>query len=80
MPLAGSDKLLATQMFSLVKVALGPDMLKASPESTQQLQALCDGMAKAIVNHFLVNAQVAAGIPTSGSPAAQVTIAPGVLM
>jgi hypothetical protein len=37
-------------------------------------------MATAIVNHFLVNAQVAAGIPTSGSPSAQITILPGVLM
>lgn len=82
MPLAGSDKLLATQMFSLVSAALGPKAAPpfASPESLQQLQALCDGMATAIVNHFLLNAQVAAGIPTSGSPAAQVTIAPGVLM
>ena len=80
MPLTGSAPLLATQMFSLVKVALGPQMVKASPESTQQLKALCDGMAEAIVQHFLLNAQVAAGQVTVGGPASQVTSTPGTLM
>jgi hypothetical protein len=82
MPLAGSDKLLATQMFSLVSAALGPKAAPpfASPESLQQLQALCDGMATAIVNHFLLNAQVAVGQVTVGGPASQVVSSPGTLM
>ena len=82
MPLTGSDTLLASQMFSLVKVALGPKAAPpfASPESLIQLKAMCDGMAKAIVTHFLANAQVAPGIPTAGSPAVQATVAPGTLM
>jgi len=76
MPLAGTEQLLAKSMFSAISAELGP---LANPESAKQLQALCNGIANALIPHILTMTQVAAGIPTAGSPAAQVTVAPGIL-
>jgi len=80
MPLAGTEKVLASQMFAMVQAELAADLAGASPKSMQQLQKLCTGLANAIVPHIVTMTQVAAGIPTAGSPSAQVTIAPGTLM
>ena len=79
MPLAGTEKLLATTMFTMVQAELAADLAGASPQAMMQLQKLCNGLANAIVPHIFM-AQVAPGIPTAGSPAAQATVAPGVLM
>lgn len=81
MPLMGTEKILAAQMFAMVSVELGiPDPTKFNPEAVAKLQKLCNGFANAIVPHIVSMTQVAPGIPTSGSPVAQVTIAPGTLM
>lgn len=76
MPLTGSEKILAASMYQMVSLELGPP---PNPEASKQLKALCAGLANAIVPHILT-AQVAVGIPTAGSPAAQVTTGPGVLI
>jgi hypothetical protein len=76
-PLTGSESLLAAQMFTMVTAEVGA---LPNPQAAQQLKKLCNGLAKAIVPHIVVNAQVAAGIPTAGSPAAQVTVGPGTII
>jgi len=77
MPLAGTEAILAAQMFSMVTAELGP---LPNPEAAVQLNKFCSGLAKAIIPHIVSMAQVAPGIPTAGSPAAQVTVGPGVLL
>lgn len=79
MPITGTEKILAASMFSMIQAELAEDMASASPQAMLQLQKLCTGLANAIVPHILM-AQVAPGIATAGSPAAQVTVSPGVLM
>lgn len=39
--------------------------------------ALAKAIAKILADTLLKDAQIAAGIPTAGSPSAQVTVAPG---
>lgn len=83
MPLAGTEALLAKTMYAMVLKEMASDLAgppPASPQATQQLMKLCTGLANAIVPHIVSMAQVAPGIPTAGSPAAQATVAPGVLM
>ena len=77
MPLAGTEAILGAQMFTMVSAELGPP---PNPESAKQLQKLCNGLAKAIVPHIVSMTQVAPGIPTAGSPSAQITTAPGILL
>ena len=74
--ITGSETVLAESMYQMVTIELGPP---PNPEASKQLKALCTGLANAIVPHILT-AQVAPGIPTAGSPAAQVTTGPGVLI
>jgi len=76
MPITGTEAILAASMYSMVSAELGPP---PNPEAAVQLQKLCKGLANAIVPHILM-AQVAPGIPTAGSPSAQVTVASGALM
>jgi hypothetical protein len=80
MPLAGTEQILAAQMFAMVQAELASDLAGASPQAMMQLKKMCTGLANAIVPHIVSMAQVAPGIPTAGSPAAQATVAPGVLM
>jgi len=80
MPLLGTDTLLATTMFSLLQVELLATGTPPTPEALKQLKALCNAIAKAVVPHIVANAQVAPGIPTAGSPAAQVTTLPGFIL
>ncbi len=80
MPLAGTEKILATQMFAMVQAELAADLATASPQAIMQIEKFCNGIANAIVPHIVSMTQVAPGIPTAGSPAAQLTTAPGVLM
>ena len=77
MALAGSDVKLGQDMYTMARTALGP---APNPESDVQLKSLCSSFATAIINHLLMFGQVAAGIPTLGSPSAQVTTLPGQLM
>jgi len=78
MPLTGSATALAALMKSEIiaensKVGLAPPDPKA-------LTSLTTAVARAIITHFLAQGQVAPGIPTAGSPAAQATTAPGKLI
>lgn len=52
----------------------------ADPSSHKKLAAAISDIAIPIVTMLLTEAQVAPGIPTAGSPAAQVTTAPGKLL
>jgi hypothetical protein len=74
MPLAGTEKVLAASLFSMIIAEMGT---LPNPESMTQLQKLCNGIANAIVPHIVSMAQVAAGIPTAGSPASQLTVGMG---
>lgn len=74
MALAGTEQVLAKSIYAMISAELGPP---PNPESAKQLQGLCNGIANAIIPHIISMAQVASGIPTAGSPAAQSTIAPG---
>lgn len=49
----------------------------ADPKSHQKLAKAISAIADVIVLALTVDAQVAPGIPTAGSPAAQVTTGPG---
>jgi len=80
MPLAGTEQILAAQMFTMVQAELASDLAGASPQAMAQLQKLCTGLANAIVPHILTMTQVAPGQITAGSPASQVTTTPGTLM
>ena len=77
MALAGSDKKLGQDMYTMARAAMGP---APNPEADVQLKKLCSAFSAAIINHLLLVGQVAAGIPTAGSPAAQATILPGKFM
>jgi len=79
MPITGTEKVLAASMFSMIQAELATDLASASPQAMMQLQKLCSGLANAIVPHILM-AQVAPGIATAGSPSAQVSVSPGVLI
>ena len=57
MPLAGSDLQLAQLMVTFVQQENATQGLKPAV-----IQALANGMAKAIIQHFLTNGQVAPGI------------------
>lgn len=46
-------------------------------ENWEKLAEAISGIALDIVMEILMNAEVTAGIPTAGSPAAQTTVAPG---
>lgn len=59
------------------------DMAAGNPDAIKswQKQAKIAGMiAEAIVEQILLTAQVAPGIATAGSPTAQVTVAPGIII
>ncbi len=58
---------------------LGPEAA-ADPSSHKKLAAAISDIAIPIVTMLLTEAQVAPGIPTAGSPAAQATVAPGKLL
>jgi len=77
MPLAGSEKILAAQMFAMVTAEIGAF---PNPEAAAQMKKLCAGLANAIVPHIVSMAQVAPGILTSGSPVAQVTTSMGTIL
>jgi len=77
MPLTGTESILAANMFVLVTAELGAP---PNPQASKQLKALCSGLAKAIVPHIVSMAQVQPGQLTAGTPAAQVTTTPGIIM
>lgn len=77
MPLTGSEAILASQIFTMVTAEIGA---LPNPDAVKQLKALCTGIANAIVPHIVTMAQVAPGQSTVGSPSAQVTTTPGILM
>jgi hypothetical protein len=77
MPITGTEQILAASMFTMLQKELGSDL--ANPQAMVQLQKMCTGLANAIVPHILL-AQVAPGQATAGSPAAQITTTPGILM
>ena len=52
----------------------------ADPSSHKKLAAAISDIAIPIVQMLLLDATVAPGIPTAGSPAAQVTVGPGKLL
>jgi len=76
MPITGTAPALAATMLAMVVAELGAP---PNPEALKQLKALCTGLANAIEPWVLL-AQVAPGILTAGSPNAQVTVSPGVLL
>jgi hypothetical protein len=80
MPLMGTETVLGAQIFSMVQAELSSTGHPPDPTSLPNLQAFCNGIAKAIVPHIVSFAQVAPGIPTAGSPASQVTVGPGTLL
>lgn len=80
MPLLGSESVLGAQIFSMVQAELAATGHPPGPASLPNLQALCNGIAKALIPHIVSFAQVAPGIATAGSPSAQVTVAPGNLL
>ena len=53
---------------------------EADPDGHKKMAAAISDIAIPIVMMLLSDAQVAPGIPTAGSPAAQVTTAPGMLL
>jgi len=75
MPVTGTQKVLAASLFSMIQAELA-GAGQPLPTSAQSLQALCNGIANAIVPHLLL-ITVNPGIPTAGSPAAQVSVGPG---
>ena len=77
MPLTGTEQVLAKLMFTAVTAELGPP---PNPEAAKQLEGLCNGIANAIIPHITSMAQVAPGILTSGSPVAQATTTPGMII
>ena len=77
MPLTGTEQVLASSMFSMVVAQLG---VLPNPQAADQLHKLCTGLANAIVPHIVSMTQVQPGQATAGSPAAQVTVSPGILM
>ena len=78
MPLTGTEQALAASMFSMVKAEVGS---LPNPQAENQLRKLCQGLAKAIVPHITMNAQVTPGsIQTAGSPTAQVSVSAGTIM
>jgi hypothetical protein len=78
MPLAGTEKVLAASLFSMIIAEMGT---LPNPESMTQLKKLCNGIANAIVPHIVSMAQVTPGsIITAGSPASQVSTSAGTIM
>ena len=80
MPLAGTETVLGAQIFSMVQSELAATGHPPDPASLPNLQAFCNGIAKAIIPHIVSFAQVAPGQLTAGSPASQVTTTPGTIM
>jgi len=74
MPLAGSDSILAANMFQLAEQAVGP---LPNPAAGIKLHALCQAISTAVVNHIVAMAVVAPGIVSAGSPSTQVSVSPG---
>ena len=57
-----------------------PEGTSADPESHQKMaSAIAQGVCTVLITAIQTQAQVLPGIPTAGSPAAQVTTAPGVI-
>lgn len=77
MPLAKTEKILATLMATNIKTENAK--LGLTPPDEKALQALTNGMAKAIVDHLLKVTEVAAGIAVSTSGGSGATSAPGKL-
>jgi len=77
MALAGSDKKLGQDMYTMARAAMGP---APNPEADVQLKKLCSAFSTAIINHLLLVGQVAVGQITIGSPSTQVTSTPGKFM
>jgi len=80
MPLVGSEAVLGAQILSMVQAELAATGQPPDPTSIPNLQAFCNGIAKAIVPHLVAFAQVAPGQVTAGSPTTQVTTTPGNLL
>jgi len=80
MPLMGTETVLGAQIFSMVQAELASTGQPPDPTSLPNLQAFCNGIAKAIIPHIVSFAQVAPGQLTAGSPASQVTTTPGNLL
>ena len=84
MPLVG--EILKKKMEARLVAALAREMkeeIASNPQaaaSHKKLAAAISDIALDIVMEILTNAQVAAGIPTAGSPSAQVTTAPGKIL
>lgn len=57
--------------------AKGQSYTPISDEQWQKMAEAISGIALDIVMEIMMNAEVTAGIPTAGSPAAQTTVAPG---
>ena len=55
----------------------GQQYAPIADEQWQKMAEAISGIAADIVMEIVTNAQVLPGIPTAGSPAAQVTVAPG---
>jgi hypothetical protein len=71
----------AAIMSELASAFGGPNAPPDAANSHKQLaEAISKAVAKVIANLLLTEVQVAPGIPTAGSPAAQVTTAPGKLL
>lgn len=78
MPITGTEQILATMMYTMVKAEMGA---LPNPQADSQLRKLCAGLAKAIVPHITANAQVTPGsIQTAGSPTSQVSVSAGTIM
>lgn len=72
MPLLGSDDVLSQTIQTYIKV-------KAPKSDPAALQALGDGLAKAIIEHLLKFAEVATGIPVLTTGGSGATSTPGKL-
>ena len=75
MPLAGTDTILAQLMVTLVQQE--NILLGLQPA---QIQALANGLSKAIIQHFIANAVVAPGILVGTTGGAGATTSPGKLV
>jgi len=82
MPLVASviQKKMETAITSALKKAFAKEGSADVKSHAKMAAAIAEGVTKVIVNAILTDAEVVAGIPTAGSPAAQATTAPGKIM
>lgn len=80
MPLLGSEAVLGKQIAAMIIAELSAIGAPPPPTALPNIDALGNGIAKALIPHLISFAQVAPGIPTAGSPAAQITVGVGTLL